>query len=131
MTEPSLVWDPYNRGRSKRLRWYKMGCIIDCFCSVIFAVVSLIAQHNHGNGLLTLIQSLSVCSRYGLCSASWLVSRRCIWSTRFLEFQTVIAYFCKDQVGKTSWRSFWGRENIWHRMLFHFLVYKAHCRNVV
>ena len=33
--------------------------IIYCFCSVIFAVVSLFAQHNHRNGLLTLIQSLS------------------------------------------------------------------------
>ena len=32
--------------------------IIGCFYSVIYADVSLIAQHNHRNGLLTLIQSL-------------------------------------------------------------------------
>ena len=34
--------------------------ISDCFYSVIFADVSLIAQHNRCNGLLTLIKSLSV-----------------------------------------------------------------------
>ena len=34
--------------------------LIDCFYSVFFAVVSLIAQHNHRHGLPTLILSLSV-----------------------------------------------------------------------